>query len=653
MTILNDKFSKTLAPNHQLHFDKDINSILGFTYLRNTAEATKDFNSEIAKEDKSFSIKPPKNDLKLSDANKWVCPDKEKDLQSKPSGAYIVSDEPCNTVLYTGKRSGTCLRYLNPLIDLWSRQYMQPNIIYVGNFRQASEYSHDKKLLNKLRTRGYQTNSNQANCDDLINPICSSQFIDFTPMLYGYFYEGNLQECFNLLYIVADGILKKHDELMTSALNSMLQFVVILYFKHLKEHKINNLEQASFKDLHTFIKKLDQTYLSADEWDKLNRRFKISNLIVNNETNGLKSYPLLYLLFLIESANLDSTLFGDRNSFDLYKEILNKLHAIAGSAKMFKLISTTLINDWNDLVKEIDSYTQKTFKPEVISNTLGLTIDVFVGKNINGKIVKLSSPMFDTVKYRIEANVDQYGWARLICAKNIKNVDEFLKGDLLLSIKDLDGQIESTKKLVIKNNPNVIIHQHNQPWFVTVSVAKNIFPQLSQYNSQIEDLFYNMIVNTSMLGSFNQQPMHSTKYLIDLRQKFGKNDLHNIDLKLSSGLGQRQNHTLIFEDKSQCKTLFPNQDVLLANVMYFITLKDEHINAMSNKRLYEEYSYLPCFDDFDHLTRGRFDSSPDEQLAKLKTNLSKELHNDNSKVRLTKLENALIMQIKDNKTSDD
>ena len=648
MTILTDKFSKTLVPNHQLHFDKDINSILGFAYLKNTTEATKDFNSEIAKEDESFSIKPPKNDLKLSDADKWTCPSKEEGLQSKPSGAYIVSTEPCNTVLYAGKRSGACVRYLNPLIDLWSRQYTQPNIIYIGSFRKASEYSHNKKLLNKLKMRGYQINSNQVNCDNPVNSICSLQFVDFMPILYGYFYEGNVQECFNLLYIVASGILKKHDELMVSALNSMLQFATILYFKHLKECKINNLEHAGLKDFYEFIKKLSQTYLSADEWNKLDKRFKISDLIANNEANSLKSYSLLYLLFLIESASSDSTLFGNRNSFDLYKDILNKLHAISGSAKMFNLISTTLIDDWDSLITEINSYTQKTFKPDVISNTLGLTIDVFVGKDENGKIAKLSSPMFDITKHKYEASVDQWGWVRLTCGKNIKNVDEFLKNDLLLSIKSLDGQIESTEKLVIKNNPNVIVHRYNQPWFVIAPIAKSMFPQLSQYNLQIEDLFYNIIVNTSMLGYFDQQPVHSTKYLVDLRQEFDKGDLHNIDLKLASGLGQRQNHTLIFEDNIQCKTLFPDQDVLLANVLYFITLKNQHIKAMSDKQLYEEYSYLPLFDDFDRLIKSYFDLSPDKQLAKLKANLSKELHNNDTKSRLAKLENALIMQIKDN-----
>lgn len=60
--------------------------------------------------------------------NNWYVPDYEDDTQD-PAGGYIVSTTPENTVVVSETRGGKGVKYIEPILDIWSRQKKQPNIV--------------------------------------------------------------------------------------------------------------------------------------------------------------------------------------------------------------------------------------------------------------------------------------------------------------------------------------------------------------------------------------------------------------------------------------------------------------------------------------------------------------------------------------------
>lgn len=60
--------------------------------------------------------------------NTWYVPDCEEGTQD-PAGFYVVSSAPENTVVVSETRGGKGVKYIEPMLDIWSRQTIQPNIV--------------------------------------------------------------------------------------------------------------------------------------------------------------------------------------------------------------------------------------------------------------------------------------------------------------------------------------------------------------------------------------------------------------------------------------------------------------------------------------------------------------------------------------------
>lgn len=60
--------------------------------------------------------------------NDWYVPEIEEGTQD-PAGVYIVSTSPENTVVVSETRGGKGVKYIEPILDAWSRQKHLPNIV--------------------------------------------------------------------------------------------------------------------------------------------------------------------------------------------------------------------------------------------------------------------------------------------------------------------------------------------------------------------------------------------------------------------------------------------------------------------------------------------------------------------------------------------
>lgn len=96
----------------------------------------------------------------------WFVPDYEKDSQD-PAGMFIVSTGPENTIVCAQTRGGKGQKYINNIIDIWSRQTKLPNMVLTDLKMELLEMN-----LKMLTIRGYNVKSlNLMNSDktDAVN----------------------------------------------------------------------------------------------------------------------------------------------------------------------------------------------------------------------------------------------------------------------------------------------------------------------------------------------------------------------------------------------------------------------------------------------------------------------------------------------------
>lgn len=85
--------------------------------------------------------------------NNWYVPEYEDGTQD-PAGAYIVSTSPENTVVVSETRGGKGIKYIEPILDLWSREKHQPNLVITDLKMELM-----RMYLRTFTLRGYNVKS--------------------------------------------------------------------------------------------------------------------------------------------------------------------------------------------------------------------------------------------------------------------------------------------------------------------------------------------------------------------------------------------------------------------------------------------------------------------------------------------------------------
>lgn len=148
-----------IVPDNKVHFDIDVTSLLSHLMIRQTPGLNGKDNKvhfdnkfsqslfDLAKlphqshirklynasklpynPDHAFG-KTPGNTVKDVINHTWYVPDYEDPKSQDPAGIYIVSTRPENTVLISETRGGKGQKYIEPILDVWSRQKVLPNIV--------------------------------------------------------------------------------------------------------------------------------------------------------------------------------------------------------------------------------------------------------------------------------------------------------------------------------------------------------------------------------------------------------------------------------------------------------------------------------------------------------------------------------------------
>ena len=98
--------------------------------------------------------KNPGKTVKDAINNSWHVPDYEDPNSQDPSGGYIVSTQPENTILIAETRAGKGQHYIEPLLDIWSRQDKLPNIVVTDLKMELL-----RMCINTFTIRGYNVRS--------------------------------------------------------------------------------------------------------------------------------------------------------------------------------------------------------------------------------------------------------------------------------------------------------------------------------------------------------------------------------------------------------------------------------------------------------------------------------------------------------------
>lgn len=154
--------------------------------------------------------------------------------------------------------------------------------------------------------------------------------------------------------------------------------------------------------------------------------------------------------------------------------------------------------------------------------------------------------------------------------------------DKMVHSLNLNMKLEDAKNNPIRHEYRVIddydIHYTDKPTALFL-VAPPSTPAYNKLLLNTIDMLYNEQVSAAFLGQDNQKPFYQTKYMLD---EFGNmqsdgTGVPALDAKLTSGLAQGQQFTMILQSMEQLKTIYGDSvaQILQANVGTFFFLKSK------------------------------------------------------------------------------
>lgn len=584
--------AKILVPDEQIHFDGDISNLVGHVFIKNNKKVPIEFNEEIFsklkhnnehfKNEKSIALTyadlTKKHFGKTKGLIKWTIPDEEKDTL-KPAGCYIASTFPENTYIKTKPRQATYVRYVEPLLDVWTRQLNQPTIVNTSLYQVE---------LSTLKKRHYQTNVVKAYA-----PF-EFKFIDFMPYIFQCYLKKDYNKCLDYLRQLAESIFKTDSPIEMMFYTNAFIFSALTYFEHL-QNKLENKQND--QTLSKQIKAYNQIFNKATLYNLC----EFTNKVLANKVtqNKYKNILTAYSLNSLDNLN-DITTF---TLFVLLKQSLtkDKNNPSVNIAQLLMSISKSALSDIMFL-KECDIF--KNFCATQMSdmhNPLSVNpINIAIGKQIVFNLDNLDKNSEYTLndgKNTVKASFDQnmliFNVTNLDLNKNSFNYltlkKENNKESVILAQLDLNDKnykLPNNIKLVTTN-----IHENFEPIYL------QLYPFMyTTYTDFVVNMLYNGIIQETYLNNFDGKPLRSTKYLLDLGRLANMHiHLDNLTTYLTSGLGQKIEFTLV-DDNNYANDY--DLDIIKSNT-YQIKM-DQSFNFETENDDYNQYNSMPYWSLYEH-----------------------------------------------------
>lgn len=583
--------SAILVPDEKIQFDGDVSSLLGHVFIKNSNKIPVKFDEKLAKRIKheDRNVKDAKSvaltyaDLtkkekgKVQGLQKWVVPKDEQDMLN-PAGCYIASTTNENVYVKSQPRHGVNIKYVQPLIDAWSRQLKQPVIV------NSARIMPDVNVLNK---RGYQTNMT------LKGNVCTFKFIDFLPYAFECYLKQNDTACLNVLNNFAENLFDKSDPMSYAVYQHQFIFAVLMFFEHLKSQLVNKkrhslkndlkdydkiYQKATLMRLSEFIHKVLCKDLDRPEYMKTLNSYDI-------QTRQTPDKMTVFSLFVLLKQNSGrDDLLHHESTF-----LLTVSNAI--------LLDLMLHQMSDELVDFCLIQATNTFGNVLIVNPT----DFVVGKQITLKFKNRRNQLIaiSTGSAQEVASIDENGFCAIM-------LDEFAFGDDLddaflgrmLTIKEHDSQSEITR--LEFDNPDYKLPEDIQ--LVSSNINHDFKPLFLDLNPVTYHHYYAFIVNTLYqtysdlpLSYKTRQAKRKMKCLFDLSFLDRLSiKLDQLPSQLTSGPSLGIQYTLIDQGTDLSQNLFGPQNLLeiALNNCNQIEIDTDH-NFVAHGHHYEKYNQMP------------------------------------------------------------
>lgn len=612
--------SEFLVPDRGYQFDGDVSMLLGHAFIKNSKKEPIKFNEQAATDYIKNDINVPndtlmtliKNDLVQYDtydhhsAVNWT---KTKDNSLEPTGVYIAEGLPTNTYIKASNRSGVYLRYIEPLIDVWSRQRNQPTIIKVTKMSDLTNKT-------KLEKRGYQTNLIR-NKTHLSYNSRRRRYVDFLPAAFDAYYAQDTQTEINILDSLGKMFTNEPDLIDSDPIYKNLQqlcfkFIALQFFEANRkkyDQLMQNSNNYSGFDL-------------AKKQEALRNKVTLANLIQFIENALTPKYSPTYISDLIKKYSINNSFSYDtKHSVSTWPMLLicqpdnqyvKLMRQFSDNVALFQSMLTELWNSITQFVNQSLLDVDDAIKIDPVNLAIGQTLKLQVDKHYNQSSMKLFGKDNYGHKVSAESSVDHNGH---VCF----DLNEFdLNCDL--ELPSVNGLKFNLAKPLPQSLKLIKLTHAYQPLYLYLPLY------LDLHTTSLIDLLYKTVTSISFLNNLNGRPFANFKYIIDLRNKvFTQPTDDQLALWLTSGLGQKMQFTIIGNDQCIKSNL---QDIFKANA-HMIEIKPQTFKVIGETHMeYPGFNKMPIW--FNNQYVDHFDKVPEikvrqHTLKEIITNMQNDL----------------------------
>ena len=668
-----------VVPDNKVHFDIDVTAILSHMMIRNTVgihgkDNNVRFDNKFSQElfdlaslprDKQVRIlydaaklaynpnnenydKSPDATVKDLINNHWYVPNCEDPNSQDPAGVYVVSTAPENTVVVAETRGGKGQKYIEPILDVWSRQKEQPNIVATDlkmellrkSLKTFTIRGYNVRALNLLVANktdsinfiGYAVDAairgDVTHMEELVGNIADIYFPKgggsqdpmwnnaastvFKRTVYGLidYYNEEVHKLQRNPNLTSETIAQKSDEIwghvtLFNAYKFIIETAAKTYPKDVYKaiyptingHDTDPDPQTDFKSGLTIY--FDAT--AALPQNPIREKIANQDKALKSSAKSEKMLASIYgiclfsMIFFTDnkvikltsarpSQNLDLTGFSfPRRVAVKFNHIYAVKHGYLHSMVTWECYhdpQMTKKYEGKDYFAESDvdeyGWADGYFKGKFEAERTYLKLTIYdqatyqTGSPDNLKIAeydfifkkgyrKTSSGreyVIDPItgKRQIQGGtMTEYNWDsrshKIIKLSTTFNQDEH---SLLLSAK---GAVQTVKYRIISSYD---IHYSDNPTALFLVAP----PSTASYNKILLitiDMLYNQQVSASYIGVSNQKPFYLTKYMLDEFGNMVSSDgtgIPDLSKKLTSGLGQGQQFTMILQSLAQFSAVY-------------------------------------------------------------------------------------------------
>lgn len=619
----------TFAPNTNAHFKNKVSTILGHVFLKGSDSNTILWNegseplfdnekAEQVRKNSGIEVDNSLDTIDIECGDTTLCDIVNKDdwrlydyENGKPTGAYIVDSAPANTIVIAKSRAGKSQRFIEPTLDVWSREEDKSNL-----FISDENGKYYAKFSKIFEDRGYD-----VHCLDLVSGKSNTKYNPLGSMIEALMNDNAVNYALNRENFVKIFVSDIDDSILQNGIEDVLKYTLDI------------LSEFCYEWYFKYNKSSIWSYITISNCNKLLVELDAKNLIFKSYKDlfGGKTKPIFKIMKDLFGLDLDTEKDSDwakvitehssvfmpfvepfiRFLVDTYSE----KNMEKAADEFIKFTKFHMSNFMGSSVMNIIDNAEKSNKylnPSDFASSFWVSIhfdEGFLGSCYDSIhdikcIWTLYSDKSCESQYEIgkkyESFVDLGNYTRY--CSDIKNFDkEFKMVWLKLQVVDVDCDDECHYTFYFQINLSPDAYKYMSPEAFVSPIfnmgdmalkdevsgndilridhvasgysfkPKAVFfiPNMNDQNGlKLMKMLISEIQNSAMMNCYDadcRKYLVGTNYMLDnFNSLFNENDMDDIETFMTIGLGVKQQMTCIFNSLTEFKWKFGDEaDMML------------------------------------------------------------------------------------------